>query len=317
MDDPATPPSVPISTPAVDRLGLLFGIGAYSIWGFLPIYFKLLKVIPSIAIVANRICWSLALLVVIVTAARGWPAVRTALRSRRTMLMLATSATLIAINWLVYIFAINSGHILAGSLGYYLNPLANILLGRFVLKETLSRTQWTAVAIAAVGIGVMAAGALDQLWISLVLCMSFALYGLVRKVVAADALTGLGIETAFLAPLALIYLSVTHVPGTPVLAPTAHLGWLLAFSGVVTSVPLLLFSAGARRLPLSTLGMLQFLAPTLQLLCAVFLFGEAFTRTHAVAFAAIWGALVIYAAALIAAARRERLSAAAPVAMMR
>jgi chloramphenicol-sensitive protein RarD len=226
---------------------------------------------------------------------------------RRTTLLLAISALLIGGNWLLYVYAVNSGQILAASLGYYLNPLANIMLGRFFLHERLSRLQWAAVAIAAVGIAVLAAGSLGQLWISLLLCGSFALYGFVRKIVAADALTGLGIETALLAPAALAWVAYAHAAGAPLIAPTPHVSFVVALSGIVSTLPLLLFTAAARRLPYSTMGMLQFIAPTLQLLVAVFLYGEAFTRAHAIAFAAIWTALALYSFVLVRAARRDRL----------
>jgi chloramphenicol-sensitive protein RarD len=182
----------------------------------------------------------------------------------RTMATLAVTAVLIGVNWLLYVYAVTSGHILAASFGYYLNPLANVLLGRFVLKERLSRLQWTAVAIAGAGISVLAAGALSELWISLTLCVSFALYGLMRKVVAADAIVGLSVETALLFPVALLW-----------------------------------------RLPYSTLGMLQFLAPTLQFLIAVLLYGETFTTAHAIAFAAIWAALALYVTALFRQSRAQ------------
>ena len=301
-------PSPPTRTAHPERVGYLFGIGAYAYWGFLPIYFKMVKSVEPIAIVAQRVVWSLLVLGFLVGAVRGWPAVRKALADRRARSLLALSALLIAVNWLFYVYAVNSDHILAGSLGYYLNPLANILLGRFFLKEKVSRPQWIAVAIAAAGIAVLAAGALGQLWISLILCASFSSYGLVRKIVAADALTGLAIETGFLLPAALTYLVLTHVPDSPLLAPTPHVSLLLGLSGIISTIPLLLFAGAARRLPYSTLGMLQFLAPTLQFLLAVFLYGEPFTRAHAIAFAAIWTALALYVAALFTAARRERLS---------
>ena len=320
VNAPAPPPPRPSARPSPvphpARLGLLFGTLAYAAWGVLPIYFKWLKAFDPVSIVAYRVCWSLLVLIALVTAVRGWNAVAAALGQRKTLLLLTTSAALIAVNWLLYVYAVNNGHILAGSLGYYLNPLANILLGRFLLKEYLSRLQWAAVAVAAMGIAVLAAGALDQLWISLLLCASFASYGFVRKIVAADALAGLTVETMILFPLALGWLVVTHRPGTPAIAPTLHLGLLLALSGVLTTVPLLLFASAARRLPYSTLGMLQFIAPTLQLLVAVFLYGEPFTRAHAIAFAAIWSALALYAAGLVAAVRRERLPADAADAML-
>lgn len=300
-----------------DRVGFLLGIGAYASWGVLPVYFKLVRSIPPVTIVAQRLVWSFVVLVALVGLTRGWPAVRTALANRRTMALLTVTSALIAINWLLYVYAVNNGHILAGSLGYYLNPIANILLGRFLLKEHLSRLQWAAVAIAGGGIAVLAAGALGQLWISLLLCASFASYGFIRKVIATDALSGLAIETAILLPFALGWLMLAHVPGTPLLAPTASVSALLLLSGVLTTAPLLMFTVAARRLPYSTIGMLQFIAPTTQLLLAVFLYDEPFTRSHAIAFTAIWTALILYVAALIGAARRERLASAADDAMMR
>lgn len=278
---------------------------AYAGWGVLPIYFKLVKSVPAISIVAFRVLFSLVVLSALVALTGGAPTLRRAVKARRTVLLIAASSVLIAINWVFYIYAVNSGHILAGSLGYYLNPLANILLGRFFLKERLGALQWVAVAIAAAGIAVLAAGAIGQLWLSLILCASFSLYGLVRKVVAADALTGLAIETGMLAPFALAWLVFAHVPGSAPIAPTAHVSLLLALSGIISTTPLLLFTAAARRLPYSTMGMLQFIAPTIQFLVAVFLYGEPFTRAHAIAFAAIWSALALYSFALVRTARRD------------
>jgi chloramphenicol-sensitive protein RarD len=218
--------------------------------------------------------------------------------------MLGVSALLIGANWLLYVYAVTSGHILAASFGYYLNPLANVLLGRFALKERLNGLQWAAVAIAGAGISVLAAGALGQLWISLTLCVSFALYGLVRKVVAADALTGLGIETALLFPPAIAWLGWQAASGAPVLGDSAGQTILLVLAGIVSTTPLLLFTAAARKLAYTTLGMLQFLAPTLQFFIAVQLYGEPFTPAHAIAFVAIWTALALYVVAML---RKPRL----------
>ena len=299
-----------------DRIGFAFGILAYAAWGLLPIYFKLLQTIPPVSIVAHRICWSRIVLAMLLTVMRGWPTLRATLFDRRAMRLLATSSALIAGNWLMYVWAVNNGHILAGSLGYYLNPLANILFGRFLLKEHLSRLQWAAVGIAAAGVAVLAVGAIDQLWISLLLCASFASYGFVRKIVSADALTGLAIETGLLFPFALGWLVASHVPGAPAIAATPHLALLLIAMGAISTAPLLLFTAAARRLPYSTMGMLQFIAPTLQLLVAVFLYRERFTQAHAVAFAAIWTALILYTSAMISAARRDRLPSARADAML-
>lgn len=281
------------------RTGFGYGVAAYGIWGFLPIYFKQLPNVPSIDIVAHRILWSVPLLLLLLAVTGGLGGLAGALRQPRLLGLMAVTALLIAVNWLLYIYAIANGHILAGSLGYYLNPLANVLLGRFVLKEKLSRVQWTAVAIAAVGIAALAAGALDQLWISLGLCVSFATYGLLRKMAPVDSPTGLTIETLLLLPAAIAWLALGVSPGPSTFAVDGHDTILLLASGFVTATPLLLFTSAARRLPYSTLGMLQFLAPTLQFLLAVLVYGEAFTTAHAIAFGAIWTALALYVSALV------------------
>ena len=284
------------------RRGFAFGVAAYGLWGVLPVYFKLLETLPAFDIVAHRVLWSIPFLAILLTLTGGWNQARAAAANRKTLGTLALTALLIGGNWLLYVYAVTSGHILAASFGYYLNPLANVLLGRFVLHEKLSRLQWAAVAIAAAGISVLAAGALGQLWISLTLCVSFALYGLLRKVVAADAVTGLGIETAMLFPLALLWLGWRAVAGVPVMGTSELQTGLLLVAGVVSTTPLLLFTAAAKRLQYSTLGMLQFIAPTLQFLIAV-IYGEPLRTAHFIAFPAIWIALALYATALIAAPR--------------
>ena len=242
-----------------------------------------------------RTYWPLAALIAL---AKGWSNVREAITRPKTIGMLTLTALLIGGNWLLYVYAVTSGHILAASFGYYLNPLANVLLGRFVLKERLGWLQWTAVAVAAAGISVLAAGALGQLWISLTLCVSFALYGLLRKIVPADAITGLGIETGLLLPLALLWLGWRLAAGAPILGTTAADTGLLLVAGIVSTTPLLLFTAAAKRLQYSTLGMLQFIAPTLQFLIGVW-YGEPLGLAHAIAFPAIWIALGLYVTALV------------------
>jgi chloramphenicol-sensitive protein RarD len=284
------------------RRGFAFGVAAYGLWGVLPIYFKQLETLPAFDIVAHRIVWSIPFLTVLLTLAGGWKEVRAAAANRKTLGTLALTALLIGGNWLLYVYAVTSGHILAASFGYYLNPLANVLLGRFVLHEKLSRLQWIAVAIAAAGISILAAGALNQLWMSLTLCVSFALYGLLRKVVAADAVTGLAIETAILFPLAILWLGWRLAAGAPVMGSSELQTSLLVVAGIVSTTPLLLFTAAAKRLQYSTLGMLQFIAPTLQFLIAV-LYGEPLRTAHFIAFPAIWIALALYVTALIAAPR--------------
>lgn len=279
--------------------GFLLGLTAYGLWGILPIYFNALRGIPAVDIVAHRVLWSLPFLAFLITVSGGWKKVRAAATTPRTIGMLFLTALLIGTNWLLYVYAVTSGHILAASFGYYLNPLANVLLGRFVLRERLTRLQWTAVAIAAAGISILAAGALSQLWMSLSMCITFALYGLFRKIVRADALTGLGVETAILFPLAVAWLGWAALASQPVFGTSQRDTELLLLAGIISTTPLLLFTAAAKRLPYSTLGMLQFVAPTLQFLIAVLLYGEHVTIAHAIAFPAIWFALVLYVIAML------------------
>ena len=304
-------PGPPSAASEQARTGLVYGLFAYALWGILPIYFKLLADVSAIDIVAHRVAWSLLFLAVLLAVTRGWTQVRAGLKDRRTVMLLLSSAALIAVNWLLYVYAVTSGHILAGSLGYYLNPLMNILLGRFILKERLTVLQWAAVAIAAAGVSVLAAGAGTTLWISMTLCVTFATYGLLRKIVAVDAIAGLSIETAVLLPIAAAWLAFGFANGRPIFGTTSEEAWLLIAAGVVSTTPLLLFTAAARRLRYSTLGILQFMAPTLQFLLAVALYDEEFTRAHAIAFGAIWTALVLYVTSLIRDLRAQRSAAAA------
>jgi len=300
------PPSSRAERDARWRAGLAYGIAAYALWGVMPIYFRQIASVASLDIVAHRIVWSLLVLALLLTVARAWGEVAAALVNRKVILTLLLTSMLIGTNWLLYVYAINSGHILAGSLGYYLNPLANILLGRFVLGESLSRRQWAAVAIAGSGVAVLAAGASGTLWISLILCFSFASYGLLRKMIAVDSLAGLSIETALLFPVALGWLLLGGASGRAMFDHPANINAYLVAAGIVSTVPLLCFTAAARRLPYSTVGMLQFLAPTLQFLLAVGLYGEHFSTAHAIAFGAIWVALALYAASLIKERRASR-----------
>ncbi|MBX3560266.1 MAG: EamA family transporter RarD [Sphingomonas sp.] len=293
------------------RAGLMFGVGAYLLWGVMPLYFKALTHVGPVEIVAHRILWSLVFLGALIALWRRWPAVRAALANRRAMLLLAVTSVLIAVNWLVYIYAVVSGHVLEGSLGYYLNPLVNILLGVVILKERLSRLQVAATLIAGAGVVALAAGAGSGLWISLVLAVSFASYGFLRKIAPVEALEGLSIETVILAPLALGWVLWLQQAGTgSFLAAGPTTALLLALGGAVTAVPLLLFTAAARRLPYSTLGFLQYLAPSLQFLLAVLAFGEPLTRAHAICFGAIWTALALFTFDGLRAAHRARIAAA-------
>jgi chloramphenicol-sensitive protein RarD len=277
------------------RAGLILGLSAYLLWGVLPLYFKALAHVSPGEILGHRIVWSLLFLGVLATLWRRWPAIRAAIVDRRVLLTLMLTALLIAVNWLVYIIAVVTGHVLEGSLGYYLNPLVNILLGVFLLGEKLSRPQIFATCLAAAGVAVLAAGAGSALWISLTLAFSFATYGFLRKVAPVDSLEGLTIETILLAPLALAWILWLGTQGQGGFSDWSHAtGILLVLGGAITAIPLLLFTAAAKRLPYSTLGFLQYIAPSLQFLSAVLLFGEPLTLAHMICFGAIWAALLIF-----------------------
>ena len=297
------------STQQGSRSGFAFGFGAYLLWGVLPVYFKAIDTVGALEIVAHRILWSIPLLFLLIAIGRSWAAYRAALAQPRTLALLTLTAVLIGANWLLYVYAVTSGHILAASFGYYLNPLANVLLGYLVLKEHLSRLQWAAVAIAAAGITALAGGALGHLWISLTLCVSFALYGLLRKVAPVDSVVGLTIETGLLFPIAIGWLAWRWATGADWFGETNSQAALLTLAGIVSTTPLLLFTAAARRLPYSTLGMLQFVAPTLQFLLAVIAYGEDFTWAHGIAFGAIWLAMVLFVGALL---RKAQATVPAP-----
>lgn len=290
--------------------GVWFGLGAYGLWGILPVYFKALETVGPVDIVAHRIVWSVPFLALLLFLFKGASQIRAVLADRRTMALLAATAILIAVNWLLYVYAVVSGRILAGSLGYYLNPLVNVVMGGLILKERLGPLQWAAVAIAATGISALAFQALDDLWISVALAISFASYGLLRKLAKVEAVAGLAIETTLLLPFALLWLGFAVASGAPAFGPDAAVTALLLAAGVATTVPLILFTAAARRLRYSTLGMLQFIAPTLQFLVAVSIYGERFTTAHAIAFGSIWIALTLYVAALV---RERSAPAVSPV----
>ena len=292
------------------RAGLLLGITAYLAWGVMPLYFKALARISATEIVAHRIIWSLVFLAVLVTIWRRWAAIRAAVSASRVLMTLVVTAILIGINWLLFIYAVVSGQVLEASLGYYLNPLVNVLLGVVVLKEGLTRGQMFAVLLAAAGVAVLAAGAGSGLWISLSLAASFALYGFFRKIAPVDSLEGLTIETALLAPLALAWLVYLQGAGTSDFGQFGiTIDLLLVLGGAITAIPLLLFTAAARRLPYSTLGFLQYIAPSLQFLLAVLAFGEPLTTAHIVCFGAIWTALAIFSFEGFRAAAKARAAA--------
>ncbi|MBX9814048.1 MAG: EamA family transporter RarD [Sphingomonas sp.] len=285
--------------------GLPLALGAYVLWGLLPLYFVPLRGVGAVEVVAHRICWSLLLLGAIVLLAGRGARLKAALTDPKTRARLVLSAVLIAINWLVYVWSVETRHVVEASLGYFLNPLVNVVLGTALLGERLGRAQAAAVALAGAGVAVLALGmgVGHGFWVSLTLAISFALYGLVRKTTPVEALEGLTIETLVLAPLAAGYLAWHGAPG---LAQGGAVPALLFASGAVTAMPLLLFAAAARRLPLTTLGLIQYLSPSLQFLIAVALLGERLTIAHLICFALIWSGLALVAADGVRAARRRR-----------
>ena len=286
------------ATPAGERRrhGFAFGLAAYSAWGLFPIYLKATARAPVLEVLCHRVVWALMLLL-----ALGWHQdrladLRAVLRRSRTLAALAASTVLIAVNWLVYIFAVVHGRMLEGSLGYYMNPLVNVLLGVLILHERLQPLERVAVALAAAGMLWLALHVGQPPWISLTLAVSFGLYGLVRKIAPVGALTGLTVETLLLAPFALGVLAWRLAAGSATfLSGDTRLDVLLVLAGPATAFPLLCFAAAARRLPLSTLGFLQYLSPTLQLLLAVLVYGEPFRRAQAGAFVFIWAAIALFA----------------------
>jgi chloramphenicol-sensitive protein RarD len=290
--------------------GLLHGLGAYMLWGLLPIYFKLIPQVGPVEMVASRVVWSLLLMALILAATGALGEFGRTLRNRRIMLAMTASALLIGVNWLTYIWAIGEGHILGASLGYFLNPLVNVLLGVLVLKERLRGTQMVAIALAATGVAMMAASALETLWVSLILALSFALYGLVRKVAPIGPRQGLAAETLILTPLALAYLAWLGANGGSHFGDDARTTTLLVLSGVVTSVPLLLFATAARRMPLSALGLLQYVAPTMQFLVGLLLYREPLSGGQLAAFAVIWAGLAVFTLDSLKVVRAQRLRTA-------
>jgi chloramphenicol-sensitive protein RarD len=288
------------------RLGLLYATGAFLLWGVVPIYWKTLQHVPALETLAHRVVWGLVFVAVWMTIRGRWSELRGVFRRPRTVAALLASTVFIAVNWGLFIYAVNTNRILATSLGYYINPLVNVLLGLIVLHERLNRKQWFAVTLAALAVVLLTVQAGELPWISLVLPASFGLYSLLRKTVNADAVVGLTFETAALFPLAAAFLLRQEIRGV---AALGHQGFgidvLLVSAGAVTAVPLILFTLGLRRIPLSTAGLLQYIAPTCTFLLAVLLYDEPFTTAHAVSFGLIWTALVIYSFDLRLRLRRE------------
>jgi chloramphenicol-sensitive protein RarD len=282
-------------THANARLGLLFGIGAYSIWGFFPLYFPLLEPASPIEILCERFVFSLVFLAVLLTVSRTWSRLLPVVRDRRALVLLGAAAALIGVNWGVYIWAVNTGNVVEASLGYFINPLVLVLIGVVLLGERLRPLQWTAVGIAALAVLVLTIGLGRLPWIGLVLAFSFAGYGTIKKIVGADPMASLTVETAIASPFALAYLVHLQLIGTLVLGHhSASTSLLLAGTGVITAIPLLLFGGAANRLPLTTMGLLQYLTPTIQFVIGVRIDGETMSPARWAGFLIVWVALAVF-----------------------
>jgi chloramphenicol-sensitive protein RarD len=307
----AAPGSKGISaSDGTEREGLIYAIACYCWWGLLPLYFGLLHAVGSFEVVTQRIIWSLALILFILAARSALPALARVLRDRAIMIPLFGSACFIGCNWTVYVWAVHNGHVLAGSLGYFLNPLVNIMLGMIFLKERLRRAQVVAVGTAAMGVAILAASALSTLWISLTLAFSFGFYALIRKTTPVPAMQGLAAETLILLLPALGYLGWLAHSGQLAFGTDLRTTILLVLAGGVTAAPLILFAMAARRLSMATLGIMQYISPTLQFLSGVVIFGEGLNGGQMTSFALIWLSLILFTADSIQFARRVRLAPA-------
>ncbi|MFS0673245.1 EamA family transporter RarD [Ornithinibacillus sp. 179-J 7C1 HS] len=281
-----------------DKIGVLYAAFAYVVWGLLPIYWKIIDDVPAGEILAHRIIWSFIFMIVVVLVMRKWRGfIKECIRimkDKKKLISITLASVVISLNWLIYIWAVNSDHVLQASLGYYINPLVSILLAIIVLKEKLTKSQTVSVILAGIGVLYLTISYGVFPWVSLVLAFSFALYGLFKKMVDIPAMYGLTIETMIVTPIALIYLGFIPVHSFSVQNITSTENLFLIGAGAMTAIPLLLFSSGAKRIPLAMVGILQYIAPTLMLFIGVFMYHETFTTEHLIAFSFIWVALVIY-----------------------
>lgn len=275
--------------------GIIYAILAYLSWGLLPLYWKVFSSLTAWEILSHRVVWSFLTIALIISIRVGWKKAKAAIQDRRQFLGITACSMLIAINWVIFIWAVNVGRVVETSLGYYINPLISVLVGVFLLKEKLRKGQWLAIFVAALGVTSMTYGYGQVPWVSLTLALSFALYGFFKKFVPVEPLIGLLWETLIAFPVALLYLGYIQYKGTAsfIQQPLPVL-FAMAVAGIATLLPLLWFAEAAKRLPLSTVGFIQYLAPTTTLLLAIFVFHEPFTRTELFSFSLIWLSLVIY-----------------------
>lgn len=292
------------------QYGIIITFISYIIWGTLPLYWKLLSDVTPDQILAARIIWSFVFMMLVVTVTGKWKTFikefQILLHDRKNFTKVVIASIVITLNWLVYIWAVNTDHVIQASLGYYINPLVSILLGIVILKETLTRRQGLAVMIAAIGVLYLAIDFGVFPWISLVLAISFGTYGLLKKTVQVSAMTGLTVETMVVTPLALIYLWFAPTSSGFTFTELTQRDLLLMGTGIATAVPLLLFASGAKHIPLALIGFIQYIAPTLMLIFGVFLYHEPFTSGHAVAFILIWAALFLYMSSMLRTLRQRK-----------
>ena len=275
--------------------GVLYVVVAYTLWGILPVYWKLIDSIFSIEILANRILWALVLMALMAAVTKQWGEVKLIVKNKKQMLYIFTASIIITINWGLYIWAVNSGKIVDASLGYYINPLLAVLLGVIIFKERLNTWTKSALVVASIGVMIKIIQYGEIPWISLGLAVSFALYGAIKKSVKASSVIGLTLETAMIAPVAAIYIAFRHVNGVGAFqTENTMILFLLIGAGAVTAIPLLLFASGAKRLPLSVIGFAQYIAPTISLTIGIFVYNERFTTVDLIAFGFIWAAIMVY-----------------------
>lgn len=295
--------------------GLWFAFGAYFIWGLFPIYWKLLKDVTALELIGHRIIWSFVMLGAVITFTAHWRRLREAGLNWRVIRIYSLAAVLIGANWLIYVWAVNAGFIVETSLGYFINPLLSVLLGVIIFREKLRPMQWIPVGLAALGVGYLTLVYGRPPWIALSLAFSFGFYGLVKKLAPLGSLYGLTLETGILFLPALGYLFFLEAQGSAAFLRTGLTADLLMIgSGLVTTIPLLLFASAAQRIPLSMIGIMQYIAPTLQFLIGVLVYKEPFSQAQFIGFAIVWVALVIFGLDGYAASRRARLAAVEPLA---
>jgi chloramphenicol-sensitive protein RarD len=290
------------------RSGLLYALGAHAFWGSMPLYLLLVQSVPPLEFVAWRLIFTLPLCGLFLAMTRGWAELRGVLRDRRALLTLLASATMVAVNWWLYVWAIHNGHIYAASLGYYILPLMMMLLGLVVLGERLTRRQWAAVMLAGVGVGILAVGALTTMWLSVSMAVTFGVYGLLRKTVAAGPLAGLTVESMILYPAALgIAGWYWTMPEGPALGRGWEVALAVAWSGPMTAVPLMWFATAARRLPYTMVGFLQFISPTIVFVLGVTVFGEELRPAQLACFILIWAAASLFTWELLRGRKAEEV----------